>query len=622
MTIKHLLRVILLLVVISIASLLLSATHFINKVETVMNASQLISLVEIDMLNLRKDEKDFLSRRELKYTESFNITFERLSNNFEELRTTLIKSDIEFEDYSLLKDTFGEYNERFNDVVQLEVEMGLSEKEGVYGQLRQSAHDLENRLSKSDNIQFQTGVLQLRRHEKDFMLRGHEKYAIVFEKQSTQLAEHFKASKEFESQELLTQYQRSFERLVQLSKQQGLNDSEGNVGELRKTIQLTEDELSENSIYIESTILEVVKDAKLFLLVLGLSIVLLITLLISLLTKKISSRLQQIILAMFNIAQGDGDLSVRLDDKGTDEISQISHAFNIFVGKINDTVSVVSSQVSHLVEVSDGMSVVVKETRESGLKQKDDIMQMSGAIEEMNVSIADVMNSVTSAESLSLKTDDEASRGVDVTYQTGEDVRVLASEVGEAAQLIQKLVEHSKGIDDVVDVIESIASQTNLLALNAAIEAARAGESGRGFAVVADEVRTLAMRTQEATQKIMTITTSITEDANLASESMVSSEKQATHTLKQTELANAVLVDIKTAVEGVSDLNQQISVATDQQSKAANEISEQMYNIHMLCDKSGENIEHLSIENQKLNQITTDLQALVSQFRLCNQSVD
>ncbi|MDD9177700.1 MULTISPECIES: hypothetical protein [Aliivibrio] len=182
-----------------------------------MTASQLVSLIEIDMLNLRKEEKDFLSRKDMKYVDSFNERFSIFNNHFTELTLTLDSAGIPFEDYELLRSTFDRYQAHFINVVNMEVQIGLTEKQGVYGALREDAHNLEMLINKSDDIILETGVLQLRRNEKDFMLRSDKKYVESHQANSRNLKAYLSQLADVDALRVLEEYEATFKKLVQLS---------------------------------------------------------------------------------------------------------------------------------------------------------------------------------------------------------------------------------------------------------------------------------------------------------------------------------------------------------------------------------------------------------------------
>ena len=133
------------------------------------------------------------------------------------------------------------------------------------------------------------------------------------------------------------------------------------------------------------------------------------------------------------------------------------------------------------------------------------------------------------------------------------------------SEVISQLGEDSKEIGSVLDVIRGIAEQTNLLALNAAIEAARAGESGRGFAVVADEVRTLASRTQQSTEEIQSTIEKLQHGAQQAVQCIERGNEQAQQVVEQATQAGDALSAIETSVNAISEINQTIHGATDEQ---------------------------------------------------------
>lgn len=619
MSIKTTLYGIVAIIALSMTGLMTSSHYFVGKIETVMQASQYISKLDSDMLTLRREEKNFLARNDLTYQNNFNSTINQLHRHLKQLNATLTSAKIPFAKQQTLANTFNEYNRLFEKIVAVQLKIGLNKKSGVYASLENSAQQLKAQINKFDDpllIQF----LQLRTNAKDFMLYQDDNYAAAFNervdymKNLLVLAENGAIDTQVSS--LLTQYQQAFKQLVSLSRQKGLSDNQGMIGQLRKTIEQSETLLAQETAQLKKQITQVEDDAKSSLLMLGLAITLIISILVFYFANRISTRLHQVTNTMNEISNGDGDLRVNLDVHGNDEITELSQAFNTFVGKIHKTVSVVADSVLQLASTTEEMSAVMEQAKSGAFKQKFDIEQMATVMDEMNAAVHEVKGYTIEAEDAALQAKQKSQQGGEITEQNIQGISQLSHEVGSATEVIKRLIMHSQNISGVLSVIQAIADQTNLLALNAAIEAARAGESGRGFAVVADEVRTLASRTQEATQEILTITDGIQADAEAATLVMENSETQATNAVSQTELAHHSLLDISETVVHVSALNSQIAVATGQQSHTSTEINKHVADLSNICDESATGIEQLAIANHDLANMTHDLKLLVEQFKL------
>jgi len=191
----------------------------------------------------------------------------------------------------------------------------------------------------------------------------------------------------------------------------------------------------------------------------------------------------------------------------------------------------------------------------------------------------------------------------------------LASEVENAADVIDKLRQDSENIGTVLDVIKGIAEQTNLLALNAAIEAARAGEQGRGFAVVADEVRTLASRTQESTQEIQEMIERLQSRSSDAVNVMEQGRSRAEKTVDQAAMAGDSLDAITNSVASINEMNTLIAAASEEQSSVSEEINRNVVNINSLADDSVQGAQQTTSESEALAALAQRLQDLVSQFK-------
>ncbi|KPJ94749.1 MAG: hypothetical protein AMJ53_04670, partial [Gammaproteobacteria bacterium SG8_11] len=334
-----------------------------------------------------------------------------------------------------------------------------------------------------------------------------------------------------------------------------------------------------------------------------------------LMARRIASALRGVTASMEDIAQGDGDLTVRLDDSADDEIGALAQAFNQFVGKIRGVVVNVDSLASKLSGAADELETVTHKTKLDIDQEDKEVELLATAMTEMAASFQEVANNSAMAADEVQSAREDAVSAADVASNAKTEIERLVENVATAAQSIRSLADESQKITVILDVIKGVAEQTNLLALNAAIEAARAGEQGRGFAVVADEVRTLATRTHESTSEIETMIAHLQQGSQQCAVVMEQANTQAQQSIERVEQSTGLLVNIAGRITHLSDMNVQIASAAEEQTAVSNEINHGVVNIKDITSASAAAVEQVAGASGQLAGMSVQLKQLLSQFK-------
>ncbi|MAX44961.1 MAG: methyl-accepting chemotaxis protein [Alteromonas oceani] len=333
-------------------------------------------------------------------------------------------------------------------------------------------------------------------------------------------------------------------------------------------------------------------------------------------TKTITGNLTRVVKSLRDIAEEDGDLTIRIQTNAQDEVGDLVKYFNRFMEKLQRVVKDIVDTTLPLSDLAQNLNQLTDTTNQNISQQQGAAVHAKQAVDNMNHSVIAVAESAAEAARAADEASSASNNGQQVVNSTVTNIQALAQNVEETAEVIRKLENDSNQVGVVLDVIKGIAEQTNLLALNAAIEAARAGEQGRGFAVVADEVRTLASRTQQSTEQIQQTIERLQTAAHQAVSVMSSGTSQAEGSVTEANKAGDSLVVIADTISRISAMNGQIASSTDDQQAVARQIVGFVDEIYARTDETSQNSDRLASASTELAGLAKNLENIARQFRV------
>ncbi|MCB1801532.1 MAG: HAMP domain-containing protein [Gammaproteobacteria bacterium] len=315
------------------------------------------------------------------------------------------------------------------------------------------------------------------------------------------------------------------------------------------------------------------------------------------------------------LAEGDGDLTRRLDEGRKDEIGEVARSINTFVDTIRGTVVSMGDVAGQLNGASGELTGVAGEGQHLAMEQLRETEAVAAAMTEMKASADEIARTANETATHTREAAEQAGEGDRVVENAAGVITALQGEVQRAQAVIDQLGDDSSNIGTVLDVIRGISEQTNLLALNAAIEAARAGEQGRGFAVVADEVRTLASRTQQSTEEIQAMISALQARARESVAVMAASRDMAEQSVGEVTKARALLDAIKSGIGSIQEMTFRIATAAEQQSHVSGDLDRSLNNIAGLARRNAGSAEATAAASTQLRSLSQGIDQLLGRFK-------
>lgn len=308
-----------------------------NSVESELShLAQNILELERDTLILRRNEKDFFVRKDLKYVENHKQVYGQISQSIPALEQIFKKYDVPTQSLDNFYRHLNQYQSTFSEVVKLQQEIGLTPQTGLYGTLRTAVHNVESLLKEYEQASLAVAMLQLRRNEKDFMLRRELRYVETFDTNivsfnNSLLSSGLDSDIQGKISVLIEQYQKDFKVLVNKEQQLGLTEQDGTMAQMIEANKLTEASAEE----LHRLALKAIEVAKSSSVNLGMMVFLLITALLSIITyliiRSIITPVERITQVISRIEQSK-DLTLRCDASTQDELGKIAEHFNSMVG--------------------------------------------------------------------------------------------------------------------------------------------------------------------------------------------------------------------------------------------------------------------------------------------------
>ncbi|MDW1845376.1 methyl-accepting chemotaxis protein [Vibrio sp. Vb2110] len=585
MTIRQKLYFLGVIAILGIVALLGTSSHFENKSNDLNHAIKLVGDLEIRLLNLRRNEKDFLLRSNDKYLNKFDANVDKFIDTEKEL-ANILKSN-ELPSSQQFKQDLLAYQRGFQNLVSAYQRYGLDSKSGLLAGYEQALLEAKQR---SDHQQ----LLALVRF--DSAVKAGLFNSDLLEGQYA--PELIKTGKQLAAQKQVV----------------GVAYDKGLLGETRALSHAVEEQFETFSTALSSAAAQRDEQMSTIKQVITALILVVIFALIWQISRSINTRVNSLLGTIRSISETN-NMGLRSDLKGQDELFDISHHLNDLLDKLEHLISSTQEKSAQLTASTDNMHRELEGVMEQFHTQTDHTASMATAVQQMVATIGEISESTSVAVEGVHQAANNAEQGRGVVEATVTNIGQLTTILSNSQQSIGSLNQHVDKIGGAVNTIQEIAEQTNLLALNAAIEAARAGEQGRGFAVVADEVRALASRTHQSTEEITRVVADIQTQMSTVVADIDQCNDQGQQTLNASEKLDSSLQQIITDMHSIQGNSERIASAIEEQGIVMNQVSGSITELNAISENNMQSAQECLHEVNSVSAQAHDMDEAVAQFK-------
>lgn len=585
MNIKSRLILLGLVSILGVATILGVSTISSKNVGELSEARTKLSDLQVSLLMLRRNEKDFLLRKDMKYLDKFNKNADNFLAINAQIASSLKSYDIPYPN-QLITD-LDIYKKSFSNMVSSFKTLGLKETEGLLGNFNAEYDRLFDSSDDMGKLALDTFHHAVSKGKYDPSLLGN-----------------------YGSNELKNSAQKVVSQLEVI----GLKYNVGMLGQVRSGSHKIEKQFKATAEILKTGV--ATYEEKNMQIKWGISFVIILIIVgaVTQISMSINTMMNKLLTTIQEISETN-NIGMRVDINGKSELSELGNYFNHLLESIEKLVSGSQVKSKALFSSTESMHSQLQGVIEQFDTQAEHTTSMATSVQEMVSTISEISESTAVAAEGVNQAANNARSGRDVVSSTVDNINGLSGTLANSQASITSLNQHVDQIGGAVVMIQEIAEQTNLLALNAVIEAARAGEQYRGFAVVADEVRALASRTHQSTEEITSVVTAIQSQMSTVVTDIETCNAQGEQTKQYSQTLDDSFTQIISDMDTIQSNSERIASAIEEQGIVMNQVSGSITELQAISDNNIHSAKQCMEEVDGVSSQAHEMDEAVAQFK-------